>query len=291
MVELSEAENGLLRRSFAGDVFNTLWYARRALNADWDVRFLSSVGTDPLSDQMLAFIESGGVDVRDVTRINDRRPGLYMIHLDGAERSFSYWRDRSAAKLLASNTAHLRESVDGAAVIYFSGITLAILSVEDADSFLTCLDSARANGQTIVFDPNIRPALWDTVGRMRETVERAASHSTIVLPSFDDEANSFDDETTEDTLSRYASYGSELVILKNGANDVLVREKGGETKTYPTQPVAAPVDTTGAGDSFNGAFLGEYVKTGDIAGAVAAGQACAAEVVCHHGALIARDPA
>ena len=32
MVELSEAENGLLRRSFAGDVFNTLWYARRALN-------------------------------------------------------------------------------------------------------------------------------------------------------------------------------------------------------------------------------------------------------------------
>ena len=289
MVELSEADDSLLRRSFAGDVFNTLWYARHALSAEWGVRLLSAVGSDPLSDQMLAFIEDGGIDTRLVKRIPDRRPGLYMIHLDGAERSFSYWRDRSAAKLLAADTAHLNNSFDDASVIYFSGITLAILSAEDANGFLACLAAAREAGRTIVFDPNIRPALWDTLVRARETIAQAASISTIVMPSFDDEARTFDDADTDATLSRYASYGSDLIVLKNGAGDVVVRAQGGDTTVFKTAPVTAPVDTTGAGDSFNGAFLAEYVSSGDVAKSVAAGQACAAEVVCHRGALIARS--
>ena len=286
MVELSGAGNGLLSQSFAGDVFNTLWYAKRALGEVWTVEFLSAAGTDPLSEQMLAFIESGGIDTGRVRRIPDRRPGLYMIHLDGAERSFSYWRDHSAARLLAADGEHLSEAMNDASVVYFSGITLAILSAEDAEGFLNCLAAARAGGTTVVFDPNIRPALWDTPARMRGAVERAASQATIVLPSFDDEENAFGDTDPGATLSRYMSYGAELVVLKNGAGDVLVVDKTNAATIHATEPVTAPLDTTGAGDSFNGAFLAEYLKTGDITASVKAGQICAADVVCHRGALI-----
>ena len=287
MVELSGAGDGLLSKSFAGDVFNTLWYARKALGENWTVDFYSAVGTDPLSEQILAFIESGNINTAMVRRIPDRRPGLYMIHLDGAERSFSYWRDSSAARQLAADSSSLSAAIDAASVIYFSGISLAILPPEDVDLFLAYLATARAEGKIVVFDPNIRPSLWDDPARMRKVVAQAASETTIVLPSFDDEAAAFEDPNPEATVSRYQSYGSELVVLKNGAGDVLVGVDGSSSTTYPTQPVAKPVDTTGAGDSFNGAFLAEYLMTNDINSSIIAGQACAAEVVCHRGALIA----
>lgn len=288
MVELSETGSGLLRQAFAGDVFNTLWYAKRALGDMQEVQFLSAVGTDPLSDQMLDSIEAARIDTSRVRRISDRRPGLYMIHLDGAERSFSYWRENSAARLLASDEAHLTESLSGSSVIYFSGITLAILPPDDADTFLESVCSARAEGKIVAFDPNIRPVLWPDVGRLQAMMARAASHASIVLPSFDDEIRAFGDMNTGETLSRYASYGAEMVVLKNGEGDVLVARPDADVQTFTTDPVATPVDTTGAGDSFNGAFLAEFVRTRDVAASVRAGQACAAEVICHRGALI--DP-
>lgn len=289
MVELSENGAGLLRRGFAGDVFNTLWYAKRALGETQQVRFLSAVGTDPLSDQLLASIEASNIDTSRVRRVADRRPGLYMIHLDGAERSFSYWRENSAARLLASDRSHLSDALVGAKVVYFSGITLAILPDDDAEAFLELLAAARAAGQIVAFDPNIRPALWNDTARMKSMVAQATAHSTIVLPSFDDETKAFGDTSPEATVARYASYGADMIVLKNGEGDVQVQQNGGDVRVFATAPVAAPVDTTGAGDSFNGAFLAEYMRSQDIAAAVKAGQTCAAEVICHRGALIDLD--
>lgn len=288
MVELSEAEGGLLRRAFAGDVFNTLWYAKRALGEAQQVRFLSAVGTDVLSDQMLAFIEQSGIDTSRVQRIPDRRPGLYMIHLDGAERSFSYWREKSAARLLASGMARVSETLNAAAAIYFSGITLAILPPDDADALLKAVETAGAGDRLVAFDPNFRPVLWRDAGYMREMMARAASVATIVLPSFDDERAAFGDADAEATLSRYLSFGAEMVVLKNGDREVLVGQAGADVQVHATTPVADPLDTTGAGDSFNGAFLAEYMRSRQVVASVRAGQSCAAEVICHRGALI--DP-
>ena len=69
MVELSPTGDGTLRQSFAGDVLNTLWYARAHAGAETGVQFLSAIGTDPVSGEMLAFIEGGGIDCAWVQRI------------------------------------------------------------------------------------------------------------------------------------------------------------------------------------------------------------------------------
>lgn len=285
MIELSQADNGLLRKSFAGDVLNSLWYAKMALGQDWAVQFLSAVGKDPMSDEMLRFIGSAGIDVSTVARRSDRRPGLYMIHLDGAERSFSYWRDTSAARLLAADRTHFSDAIDQASAIYLSGITLAILPQEDLDFVLDNLQKAKADGKLVAFDSNIRPALWADKDRMKREIHRAASVSTLVLPSFDDEVAAFGDESPRHTLERYSDCGAETVVLKNGADQVDVF-RNGAFLGFPTVPTSAPVDTTGAGDSFNGAFLASFLQTSDIALAVKSGQTCAANVICHHGALV-----
>jgi len=285
MIELSQADRGLLRQSFAGDVINTLWYATRHQSDKWTSSFFSAVGNDVLSDEMLQFITQGGISCDRVVRISDRRPGLYMIHLDGAERSFSYWRDHSAARLLARDKDALSDAIAASDAVYFSGITLAILNDDDARYLIQLLGKARHNGTIVTFDPNIRPALWADAENMLQTITQAAAVSQLVLPSFDDEAKAFGDASPVDTADRYCRAGADICVVKDGSNSVVVHD-GNHGTQYPTPPVVGLVDTTGAGDSFNGAFLAAYLEHGDLAAAVTTAQACAARVICHHGALI-----
>ena len=86
MVELRQAGDGLLRKGFAGDTFNTAFYLRSFLPEAWPVDYFSAVGTDTISDEMLAFIESTGVGTGFIRRLPERTPGLYMIHLKDGER-------------------------------------------------------------------------------------------------------------------------------------------------------------------------------------------------------------
>ena len=237
---------------------------------------------------MLDFIEAGGIDCGLVRRIPDRRPGLYTIHLDHGERSFNYWRDQSAARLLASDRPHLTDAIFNADVIYLSGITIAILPRDDAHFLLDQLKTATASGKTVFFDSNIRPTLWSDTDWMREAIHLAAANSSIVLPSFDDEQKAFDDARPEgDAGTLCGIRARDIVVLKNGDSDILALEDG-EVQVFETDAVTEPVDTTGAGDAFNGAFIADYLTSGDIESAVKAGQDCSAQVVRHHGALIGK---
>jgi 2-dehydro-3-deoxygluconokinase len=285
MVELSQAGAGLYRRGFAGDVVNTLCYARRALPGDWEVAFHTGLGTDRESEEMAAFLASIGIDAGGALRVPDRRPGLYMIHLDGAERSFSYWRDRSAARLLASDPAALDAALALADAVYLSGITLAILPAADRDRLMEALAGFAG---LVAFDPNVRPALWDDLDEMRVAVTAAAARAELVLPTFDDEAAAFGDAEPAASAARYRTRPEQTVLVKDGPRPVHVLGPGG-TAVVDTPPVTDAVDTTGAGDAFNGAALAALLTGAEPEAAVRAGQAMAARVIRHHGAILPPD--
>ncbi len=288
MVELMQADGGLMRKSFAGDTFNTAYYARQYLPADWSVDYFTAVGRDMISEEMLAFMAGHGVGTGHIARIEGRSPGLYMIHLNDGERSFSYWRSVSAAKLLARDAERLRAAIEASDVIVFSGITLAILSPEDVDTLLAELRRARASGKLVAFDPNIRPRLWETPERMRATISDGARAASLVMPSFDDEATHFGDASIEATIARYRALGVPDIIVKDGADGATLA-LAGTTEHVPSAKVEKIVDTTSAGDSFNGSFLARYVVTGDAAAAARFAADVAASVIQHHGALVARE--
>ena len=113
MVELAPAGDGLLRQGFAGDTFNTAWYLKR-LRPDWQVDYLSAVGSDAISDAMLGFMAAAGIGTDHVARRTERTVGLYLITLDKGERSFSYWRSQSAARTLADDPVALAHGMAGA---------------------------------------------------------------------------------------------------------------------------------------------------------------------------------
>jgi len=288
MVELMQADGGLMRKSFAGDTFNTAYYARQYLPADWSVDYFSAVGHDTISDEMLAFMAGHGIGTGHVARIEGRSPGLYMIHLKDGERSFSYWRSASAAKLLARDGDRLRAAIEASDIIVFSGITLAILPPEDVETLLAELRRAKAAGRRVVFDPNIRPRLWDDAGRMRAVITEGARAASLVMPSLDDETTHFGDKTVDDTIARYRGLGADGVVVKDGAEGATLAF--GETRTHvPSAKVEAIVDTTSAGDSFNGAFLARLATGATPEDAARFAAAVAAAVIQHHGALVEKD--
>jgi 2-dehydro-3-deoxygluconokinase len=211
-----------------------------------------------------------------------------MINLKNGERSFSYWRDNSAARSLAADPDRLREAVESAAVVYFSGITLAILPREDAETLLAEIRRAKAAGKLVVFDPNIRPRLWSSYDVMHTTISEGARSSVLVMPSFDDEAAHFGDDSIGATIHRYRTLGAAHVLVKNGAEGVTLNFAGEET-FVPAEKVKKVVDTTSAGDSFNGAFLARYLQAGDAPAAARFAARVAARVVSEHGALVARE--
>ena len=276
MVELAPAGGGLLRQGFAGDTFNTAWYLKR-LRPGWTVDYVSRVGTDAISGDMLGFMAAAGIGTDHVARVADRTVGLYLISLDKGERSFSYWRGQSAARGLADDPAALTAALAGAGLAVFSGITLAILTPERRAVLLAAL---RECGAVVAFDPNMRPRLWADRGEMADWVARAAAVADIVLPSFDEEQALHGDATPEVTLARYAGLGVPLVVVKNGGGRM--RATGATFDPAPVQPV----DTTAAGDSFNAGFLAAHLDGALRVDALAQGAALAARVIQQLGALV-----
>jgi len=285
MVELapeSPESPGLWRQGFAGDVFNTLWYARAFLGADDTVGFHTGLGSDALSAEFETFAAEHGIELGPSPRFDDRTLGLYAIHLREGERSFSYWRDTSAARRVAADGERLARRVASADLIYLSGITLAILPPEDLETLHAVLTEARAH-RTIAFDPNIRPRLWANEAHMRTSIERVASLSHVVLPGVEDEALCFGAGTAEEIAARYVRFGAERVVVKDGGRGVTVR--GDVHLDLPLEPIPVPLDTTGAGDAFAGAFLAGLLSGLDTKAAIRQGHRCAATVVMTRGAL------
>lgn len=283
MVELSGAGPGLWRQAFAGDSFNTAWYLRALLPGAARVDYLTCLGHDPISAAMLKFFQDAGIGTDWITRHPTRVPGLYMINLTQGERSFTYWRDNSAARSLADDPSHLEQCFHGADLVYFSGITLAILPPDRREALLAALATTTAK---VAFDSNIRPRLWQQAGGMRDWLMRGAAVSDIALPSFDDEAAHFGDATPQTTAERYADAGVAEVLVKNG-NKPMLGLRHGVARHFPATAPVTPVDTTGAGDSFNGGYLSARLAGLDLAESVARGHETALKVILRPGALIA----
>lgn len=285
MVEMAPTADNLYRLGFAGDTLNTAWYARRTFSKDWDIAYLTAVGDDEISRRMTGFIEDAGIRTGFIREEPGKTVGLYLIQLKDGERSFAYWRSDSAARRLADDPVLLDTALSGADLIYFSGITLAILPPEGRAALLQAISAAQRNGATVAFDPNLRPRLWDGPDTMRQAVMAAAAVSDIILPSHDDEALFFGDPAPDVTASRYAGAGASLVVVKNGSGEIVSLAKGEMGRHDPVR-VDDIVDTTAAGDSFNAGFLADYLERRDLVGAVTSGAELAAKVISKRGALV-----
>lgn len=288
MVEMAPTEvAGEYRMGYAGDSFNTAWYMR-ALRPDVDTRYITRVGNDDASGEMLDMMARAGIDTAHIGRSTTRSVGLYLISLKDGERSFTYWRDKSAAKELAKDPVRLSAAIEDVDVVYFSGISLAILDETGRKTLLDALRTARTQGKTIAFDSNLRPRLWANADEMTSAIMSAAAVSDIILPSYDDEATFFKDADIEATSTRYLNAGATTIIVKNGAGSVYFVHEGRAGHVVP-QVADQVIDTTSAGDSFNAGFFAGLDRAKPIEDLILSASQVAGQVIGRKGALVPLD--
>ncbi|ENM5749444.1 sugar kinase [Vibrio mimicus] len=302
MIELNGKPFGAMHQTFGGDTLNAAVYLRRGCEAntnpdDIKVSYVTALGTDPISLGMLSRWQEEGVATELVLRDPTRTPGLYLIQLDDqGERTFLYWRNQSAARYLLQHPdfGQIKQVLNQVDMVFLSGITLAILPVEDRIALLNLLVELKAKGVEIAFDSNFRPALWpqDDNHTVKEIYQVMYQLTDVALVTFDDEQLIWGDSTPEQTIQRLTALGVQKCIVKLGAEGCLIQDSSASTfapQAVPTQPVEQVVDTTSAGDSFNGGFLSAYLAGADLATACQRGNTLAGTVIQHRGAIIPKE--
>ncbi|HEX4409263.1 MAG TPA: sugar kinase [Xanthobacteraceae bacterium] len=287
LIELTRGANGDFAPSCGGDVFNAAIYlARAGLN----VGFVSALGDDPYSDSVLALAAAEGVAADLILRVPGRLPALRLVEQRGGERQPRYWRDGAPVRELFELPDWMRvaESLIAAKLIYFSGITLSLLSTQSLGRFFAMLEVARQQGAKVAFDGNFRPRGWKgDLSRTRTVFIEALKRTDIALPAFDDEAVLWGDPSPESTVARLQAFGIGEIVIKNGPNSALVAT-GSNQEFVPVPEVVVPTDPTAAGDGFNAGYLAARLSGATAVDAASAAHRLASAVIRHAGALTPR---
>ena len=289
MVELARGSDGRYGLGFGGDTFNTAVYLARA---GVEVAYATALGDDTFSHDIRAFAEAEGVGMDLALTAKGRVPGLYLITTDPAgERSFNYWREAAPARALfeMEGWQGVAEALVAARAVIYSGITLSLYTNLGLGRFLATLELAGQQGAWRIFDGNYRPKGWGgDAARARTVFAEALKRTSLALPTFEDEAALWGDGSPAATVARITTYGVPEVVVKNGARGALVHA-GGRTVEVPVEREIAPLDTTGAGDSFNAAYVAARLRGASPEDAARAGHRLAGEVILYRGAIIPRD--
>lgn len=294
-VDNDQKNTQAMRLGYGGDVMNTAIYCKRLLQNSAQISFVSVMGKDKLSEDMMALWHEEGLDLSTCSTLAAKSVGLYMVHnrADG-ERTFQYWRNDSAAKYLMQTpqSAQIFKTLAEYDAVYLSGISIAILPESDRQIMLDRLKMLKTAGVTIIFDSNYRPLLWTSLEQTRACFKALYQLSDLLLVTFEDEQAVWGDEDTHETMRRLSKSSQAELIVKSGAQGCYyfnTLQQAQDIQHIPTQVVSNVIDTTAAGDSFNAGFLARWLAHKPVTECATLGNVLAGQVIQQKGAIVPLD--
>lgn len=285
MLELSSG-NGQWTLGYGGDTLNTAIHLARA---GVSTGYLTALGDDPFSANLRRQWAGEGLDCSLILTDSARAPGLYAITNDPVgERTFTYWRDDSAARQLMScpgieNALSVAARAD---LLAFSLITLAILPPAGRSALLDLARQVRARGGKVAFDGNYRARLWPDAAEARRAADATIACCDIGLPTLDDEIAMGHAQAADEVAARWRALGCTETIVKLGGDGCLLPD--GAIIAPPER--LSPVDTSGAGDAFNAGYLAVRLRGDSLHAAAIAGHRLAGWTIMRPGAIPALNP-
>jgi len=255
MIELAPLPDGLYQRGVAGDTYNT---ACTAQGLGVATLYVTALGASVAAQGIRQHAKQRSLQILEPQWQSTRTPGLYMISNDDqGERYFEYWRGESAAKELFTNAplfSNVLEQIPARSWLYVSGITLALMSTTVRTIFIDFCQRHKASDGVICFDPNYRPALWADESEAALVIHQMLRVTDIYLPGAVEERDLFNHHDFAQTYQQLAADSMQEVVMKDGANlcEIAI---AGATHRVQIEPASEVLDATGAGDTFNGAYL------------------------------------
>jgi len=223
------------------------------------VAYVGVVGDDPFGRFMLDALAARGIDVTGCTVDPARPTGATVILTSGRDRAIL----TAMGTIGALDVDAVPEPLLGRARHIHSGCFY--LQETSRDRLPAFFADARARGLTTSFDTN-----WDPTGAWGGGVESMLRSSDVFFPNAAEArliSRRDDVEEAARSLARTGAVGrtdgGPIVAVKLGASGALACTADGPLVRVPALPVE-PVDTTGAGDSFNAGFLRAWLDGADL---------------------------
>ena len=289
MVELTKDKEMFYKRAFSGDTLNLAVYLKRSLE-QCKIEYITVLGKDSISLDMIDYFKSEKLGTKYISKSENKYPGLYMIDTKNGERSFTYWRNDSSAKelFLSNSLEKISNSLQDYDLIYFSAITVAIMSKQGRSNLFKMLSQARKNNVQITYDSNYRTMLYDNVDSAKILHNEALKYCDIFLPSLDDERLLWGDISIDEIIQKAKNYGVSEIIVKCGGDDISYHYNN-STNKFKIKRLTKIVDSTSAGDSFNAGYLSARLENKDVKTSILRANKLANKVIMHKGAIIPKD--
>lgn len=281
MLEFSQAGDGgtapQYLQGYGGDTSN---FAVAAARQGARVGYVTRVGRDTFGERFMALWQREGIDVAGVQHDPAAATGIYFISHDEAGHHFSYYRAGSAASRMRPDDLPQR-AIEAARVLHVSGISQAI-STSACDAVFAALTMARDANRLVSYDPNVRLKLWPAA-RARAIVLETVALADYCLPSLEDAVTLLGDDSPDALADAFLARGARCVALKLGPEGVLVATA--EERHRVAGVRVDSVDATGAGDTFDGAFITELLRGARLEDAARYANAAAALSTRGYGAV------
>ena len=241
--------------NFGGDTFNAAVYFSRVTNKLFNTFYFTGLGKDHLSEMMIKRFKYENLKIDLIQRIKGKYPGLYSIQTDKkGNRSFSYWRNESAAKEMIKNCNldNLEKFIGNTELFYYTGISLGILKPKDQNKLIELSKKSKLTA----FDFNYRNSFHGNKIKSQSLFKKSNFFSKINFISFDDIIEIFGKSDPFQFINTFKRKDN-IIILKH-FEKIFYSEfnKIGSINI----PIIKAIDTTAAGDSFNGSFLAYHLK-------------------------------
>lgn len=225
--------------------------------------FIGAVGADPLGELLRSLLEREGVDTSMLATKKARTTLALVTTAPGGGREYFFYREpwaRSADTLLEPSDIDTGRIAD-AAVLHFTGFSLSQPSLSEAVE--EAVESLVGGDTVISYDPTYRGDVWSSFDAALEAHAWSLAHATLATLNLEEAKIFHGAERPAELASTLLNRHPQLiaVAVRMGPRGAYVMEKGGRS-FYSPAPSVEVVDTTGAGDVWNAAFLSLYVLEG-----------------------------
>jgi 2-dehydro-3-deoxygluconokinase len=293
MIELSgdisslENNSSNIKINFGGDTYNSAVYFSRLTNNKTNTFYSTALGKDNFSKKMISRFKNENIKCDYIRTDGENPPGLYSIEInEKGERSFSYWRDQSPSKyiFLGSKGKKLVKDINNADVFYYTGISAGILDEKQRKDLINIGSTATICG----FDFNYRSQLHYNKKVSQLLFNEINNRVDIHFVSFDDARELFKIKNPLE-IFEIINEKKNLILIRY-KNSIIFKNKQQEIKTV-TVPHGEVVDTTAAGDAFNGSFLAimNNNKNVPVEENILISHSVTREVIKHRGAIISKN--
>jgi ribokinase len=202
------------------------------------VEFIAAIGTDDLGDQAFADLERSGVRLTNVARVNTST-GVAAVLIEDSGENVVIVTPGANATLVPEDAATI-----AATLTHEHAVVLACLEVP-VEVVTAWSRVAAVRGWSFILNPAPAPA--------QPLPAELLANTTIITPNETELVALAAGAEPAEAVARLHEAGVPTVVVTRGGDGADLYREGESLHHQPAFP-ATPVDTTGAGDAFNGAL-------------------------------------